>query len=332
VSTTSEFEDMLRGASLRVTRPRLAVLAAVYANAHADTDSILGFVHRQQPEVSRQAVYDVLRALTRSGWSAAYAAEFKTIDLDALAADVDAALTTSRLRPLRSVHDPNGLARRRHVSHPRRSRWRRRPAVDHPLVDAADIASLKSQNLDSGLTVSALISTAWASAASFRGSDKRGGANGGRIRLEPQSGWEVNDPDQLALVLRTLEGFRQSFNAGGEQFSVADLVVLAGCAGVEKAAADAGVPVTVPFTPGRTDASAEQTDVESFAALEPVADGFRNYVRKDAPLPAEFLLIDRTELLNPSAPEMTVLVRVLRVLGANHGQSSLGVLTDPPGG
>jgi catalase-peroxidase len=208
------------------------------------------------------------------------------------------------------------------------------PAVTHELVDAADIASLKDQILASGLPVSQLVSTAWASAASFRGSDKRGGANGARIRLEPQNGWEVNNPDQLAMVLRTLEGIQQAFNAaqtGGKQVSLADLIVLAGGAAVEKAAKDAGFDVEVPFTPGRADASQEQTDVESFTALEPGADGFRNYLGKGNRLPAEYLLIDRANLLTLSAPEMTVLVGGLRVLGANYQQSPLGVFTTTPG-
>jgi len=208
------------------------------------------------------------------------------------------------------------------------------PAVTHELVDSADVASLKSQVLASGLSVSQLVSTAWAAASSYRNSDKRGGANGGRIRLEPQSGWEVNDPDQLAIVLRTLEGIKDSFNtahSGGKQVSLADLVVLAGDAAVEKAAQDAGVAVEIPFWPGRTDASQEQTDVESFAVLEPAADGFRNYLGKGARLPAEYLLIDKANLLNLSAPEMTVLVGGLRVLGANYQQSPLGVFTAAPG-
>ncbi|MFF1337117.1 catalase/peroxidase HPI, partial [Streptomyces sp. NPDC058290] len=207
------------------------------------------------------------------------------------------------------------------------------PAVTHALVDAEDVASLKSKILASDLSVSQLVSTAWASASSFRGSDKRGGANGARIRLQPQSGWEVNEPDQLTTVLRTLEGVRQSFNsaqAGDKQVSLADLIVLAGGAGVEQAAKNAGFDVEVPFTPGRADAVQEQTDVESFAALEPVADGFRNYLGKGNRLPAEYLLIDRANLLTLSAPELTVLVGGLRVLGANHQQSSLGVLTTTP--
>ena len=208
------------------------------------------------------------------------------------------------------------------------------PAVTHELIDAADIASLKGQILASGLSVSQLVSTAWASAASFRGSDKRGGANGARIRLQPQSGWEVNNPDELATALRTLEGIQQGFNtaqAGGKQVSLADLIVLAGGAGVEQAAKNAGFDVEVPFSPGRTDASAEQTDAESFAALEPAADGFRNYLGKGNRLPAEYLLIDRANLLTLSAPEMTVLVGGLRVLGGNYDKSKLGVFTTTPG-
>ncbi|MGI8336043.1 catalase/peroxidase HPI [Actinomadura scrupuli] len=208
------------------------------------------------------------------------------------------------------------------------------PAVTHELVDAEDVASLKDRILASGLSVSELVSTAWASASSFRGSDKRGGANGARIRLEPQNGWEVNDPDRLATVLRTLEGIQEAFNAaqtGGKRVSLADLIVLAGGAAVERAAKDAGFDVEVPFTPGRVDASQEQTDVESFTALEPTADGFRNYLGKGVRLPAEYLLIDRANLLTLSAPEMTVLVGGLRVLGANYQQSPLGVLTTTPG-
>ena len=206
------------------------------------------------------------------------------------------------------------------------------PAVDHELVGAEDVAALKAQILDSGLTVAQLVSTAWASASTFRGSDKRGGANGARIRLEPQRNWEVNDPETLAQVLRTLEGIQESFNsAGSTKISLADLIVLAGAAGVEQAAKAAGHDVQVPFHPGRTDASQEQTDVESFAALEPTADGFRNYRGKGNRLPSEYLLIDRANLLNLSAPELTVLVGGLRVLGANFQQSSLGVLTSTPG-
>ncbi|WP_369394080.1 catalase/peroxidase HPI [Streptomyces sp. CG1] len=199
-------------------------------------------------------------------------------------------------------------------------------------IDAADVASLKEEILGSDLTVSQLVSAAWAAASSFRGSDKRGGANGGRIRLEPQRNWEVNNPDELAHVLRVLEGVQESFNAkGGKQVSLADLVVLAGSAAVEKAAKDGGVEIEVPFTAGRVDASQEQTDVESFAALEPAADGFRNYIGKGNRLPAEFLLVDKANLLRLSAPEMTVLVGGLRVLGANHNGSKHGVLTDRPG-
>ncbi|MEF2529258.1 catalase/peroxidase HPI [Streptomyces sp. CS62] len=208
------------------------------------------------------------------------------------------------------------------------------PERTHELVDASDIAGLKAAVLDSGLTVGDLVSTAWASASSFRGSDKRGGANGARIRLQPQAGWEVNEPDRLARVLRTLTGIQESFNSGrtdGKQVSLADLIVLAGAAGVEKAAREAGFAVEVPFTPGRVDASQEQTDTESFAALEPAADGFRNYLGKGYRLPAEFLLLDRANLLTLSAPELTVLVGGLRVLGANHGESGLGVFTRTPG-
>ena len=206
------------------------------------------------------------------------------------------------------------------------------PALDHDVVDAAAIASLKTQILDSELSPAQLISAAWASASTFRGSDKRGGANGARIRLEPQREWEVNDPDSLAQVLRTLEGIQQAFNAaGGPTVSLADLIVLGGSAAIERAARNAGHDVEVPFTPGRTDASQEQTDVESFAALEPRADGFRNFLGKGNRLPAEYLLIDRANLLNLSAPEMTVLVGGLRVLGANTGGSAVGVLTSAPG-
>ena len=205
------------------------------------------------------------------------------------------------------------------------------PAVNHELVDATDIAALKGQILASGLSVSQLVATAWAAASSFRGSDKRGGANGARIRLEPQNGWEVNNPDELATVLRTLEGIRGSFSAGSKKVSLADLIVLAGGAAVEQAARNAGFDVEVPFTPGRTDASQEQTDVESFVNLEPKADGFRNYLGKGARLPAEYLLLDKANLLTLSAPEMTVLVGGLRVLGANYDGSKLGVLTTTPG-
>ncbi|OKK01152.1 catalase/peroxidase HPI [Amycolatopsis sp. CB00013] len=208
------------------------------------------------------------------------------------------------------------------------------PAVDHELIDDADIASLKEKLLASGLSVSQLVSTAWASASTFRGSDKRGGANGARIRLEPQRDWEVNDPQTLSQVLRTLEGVQEAFNGaqtGGKKVSLADLIVLGGVAAVEQAAKDAGHEVTVPFTPGRTDATAEQTDVESFAPLEPTVDGFRNYRGKGHRLPTEYLLIDRANLLDLSAPEMTVLVGGLRVLGANAQQSQHGVFTEKPG-
>jgi catalase-peroxidase len=208
------------------------------------------------------------------------------------------------------------------------------PAVDHELVDAADVASLKEQVLASGLSVSQLVSAAWAAASSFRGSDKRGGANGARLRLEPQSGWEVNNPDGLAAVLRTLGGIRDAFNAGqagGKRVSLADLIVLAGGAAVERAAGNAGFAVEVPFAPGRTDASQEQTDAESFAVLEPRADGFRNYLGKGNRLPAEYLLIDKANLLTLSAPQMTVLIGGLRVLGANYDGSKAGVFTATPG-
>ncbi|MFD9318618.1 catalase/peroxidase HPI [Streptomyces sp. NPDC060053] len=205
------------------------------------------------------------------------------------------------------------------------------PAAEGEAIGAEDIAALKAKLLDSGLTVSQLVSTAWASASTHRGSDKRGGANGARIRLEPQRGWEVNNPDELAQVLRVLEGIQQEFNSGAKKVSLADLIVLGGAAAVEKAAKDAGHAVEVPFTPGRVDATQEQTDVESFAALEPTADGFRNYLGKGNRLPAEFLLLDKANLLTLSAPELTVLVGGLRVLGANHGQSSHGVFTDTPG-
>ncbi|HJY73394.1 MAG TPA: catalase/peroxidase HPI, partial [Streptosporangiaceae bacterium] len=207
------------------------------------------------------------------------------------------------------------------------------PPVTHELIDAADVAALKAQVLASGLPVSQLVSAAWASASAFRGSDKRGGANGARIRLEPQSGWEVNNPDQLATVLRTLEGIQRSFNAANtsKQVSLADLIVLAGAAAVEQAARNAGFGVEVPVTLGRTDASQEQTDVESFVNLEPKADGFRNYLGKGTRLPAEYLLLDKANLLTLSAPEMTVLVGGLRVLGANYDGSKLGVLTATPG-
>jgi catalase-peroxidase len=207
------------------------------------------------------------------------------------------------------------------------------PAVDHELVADEDIAALKDKVLGSGLSVSQLVSTAWASAASFRGTDKRGGANGARVRLEPQRSWEANEPAELATVLQTLEEIQRDFNAaqsGGTKVSLADLIVLAGCAGVEQAARSAGYDVTVPFVPGRTDASQEQTDVESFAVLEPKADGFRNYLRTGEKLPPETLLLERANLLGLTAPEMTVLVGGMRALGANVGRTRHGVLTDRP--
>ncbi|MEU3033012.1 catalase/peroxidase HPI [Streptomyces jietaisiensis] len=208
------------------------------------------------------------------------------------------------------------------------------PERTHELIDAADIAALKERVLGSELSVAELVSTAWASASTFRGSDKRGGADGARIRLEPQRGWEVNDPDRLASVLRVLEGIQESFNSaqtGGKRVSLADLIVLGGTAAVERAAKEGGFEIELPFAPGRVDASQEQTDTESFAALEPTADGFRNYYGKGNRLPAEYLLIDRANLLTLSAPEMTVLVGGLRVLGAGHQQSQLGALTTTPG-
>lgn len=204
------------------------------------------------------------------------------------------------------------------------------PAVKHKLIDDKDIAALKTKILASGLTVSQLVSTGWASAATFRGSDKRGGANGARIRLAPQKDWEVNNPAQLAKVLKTLEGIQKDFNTGGKQVSLADLIVLAGCAGVEKAAKNAGHTVTVPFTPGRGDASQEQTDVESFEVLEPIADGFRNYMKKQYSISAEELLIDKAQLLTLTAPELTVLVGGMRVLNTNFDQSKHGVFTKRP--
>jgi catalase-peroxidase len=204
------------------------------------------------------------------------------------------------------------------------------PAVNHELIDAQDIADLKSRILASGLSISELVYTAWASASTFRGSDKRGGANGGRIRLAPQKDWVVNEPAQLNTVLQTLEGIRKEFNgaqSGGKMVSLADLIVLGGCAGVEQAAKNAGYDVTVPFSPGRTDALQEQTDVESFAVLEPVADGFRNYLKTKYAVSAEELLVDRAQLLTLTAPEMTVLVGGMRVLNANFGRSQHGVFT-----
>ncbi|MFE0729611.1 catalase/peroxidase HPI [Streptomyces antibioticus] len=205
------------------------------------------------------------------------------------------------------------------------------PQAEGEPIDAADVTALKAKLLASGLTVAQLVSTAWASASTFRGSDKRGGANGARIRLEPQRGWEANDPDQLRHVLSVLEGVQAEFNTGAKKVSLADLIVLGGAAAVEKAAQDAGVDVEVPFTPGRVDATEEHTDAESFAALEPAWDGFRNYLGKGTRLPAEYLLLDKANLLTLSAPETTVLVGGLRVLGANTGQSSHGVFTDTPG-
>ncbi|GMG83924.1 catalase/peroxidase HPI [Paralimibaculum aggregatum] len=208
------------------------------------------------------------------------------------------------------------------------------PAVDHALIDAGDIAALKEKILGSGLSNAELISTAWASAATFRGSDKRGGANGARIRLAPQKDWEVNQPAQLANVLEALGGIQAAFNgaqSGGKKVSLADLIVLGGCAAVEQAAKAAGHAVEVPFAPGRTDAIEEQTDVESFEVLEPAADGFRNYLKTEYTVSAEELLVDRAQLLTLSAPEMTVLVGGLRMLGANHGGAQHGVFTDRPG-
>jgi catalase-peroxidase len=208
------------------------------------------------------------------------------------------------------------------------------PAVDHELIDAKDIASLKGKILASGLSVPELVSTAWASAFTFRGSDKRGGANGARIRLAPQKDWELNQPEQLAKVLKTLEGFQSAFNSarsGGKKVSLADLIVLAGCAGVEQAAKDAGYDVKVPFTPGRMDASQEQTDIVSFAVLEPKADGFRNYIKAKYAVSAEELLVDKAQLLTLTAPEMTVLIGGMRVLNANFRGSQHGVFTKRPG-
>jgi catalase-peroxidase len=204
------------------------------------------------------------------------------------------------------------------------------PAVDHELIDAQDIAALKSKILASSLSVSELVSTAWASASTFRGSDKRGGANGARIRLAPQKDWEVNQPAQLETVLQTLEAIQKEFNSaqsGVKKVSLADVIVLGGCAGVEQAAKNAGHNVTVPFTPGRADASQEQTDVESFAPLEPVADGFRNYLKTEYTVSAEEMLVDRAQLLTLTAPEMTVLIGGMRVLNTNFGQSQHGVFT-----
>jgi len=205
------------------------------------------------------------------------------------------------------------------------------PAVDHALVSDADVASLKAKVLASGLTIAELVSTAWASASTFRGSDKRGGANGARIRLAPQKDWKVNQPAQLSKVLAKLESVRSEFNTGGKKISLADLIVLAGSAAVEQAAKDGGVSVTVPFAPGRADASQEQTDVETFASLEPIADGFRNFLKGNYSVPATALLIDKAQLLTLTAPEMTVLIGGLRVLGANVDGATHGVFTDRPG-
>jgi catalase-peroxidase len=204
------------------------------------------------------------------------------------------------------------------------------PAVDHELIDAQDIADLKGKILASGLSISELVYTAWAAASTFRGSDKRGGVNGARIRLAPQKDWVVNQPTQLKTVLQTLEGIQKEFNSaqsGGKRVSLADLIVLGGCAGVEQAAKNSGYNITVPFTPGRTNASQEQTDVESFAVLEPAADGFRNYLKTKYAVSSEELLVDRAQLLTLTAPEMTVLVGGMRVLNANFGQVQHGVFT-----
>jgi catalase-peroxidase len=208
------------------------------------------------------------------------------------------------------------------------------PAVDHPLIDAGDVATLKAQVLATGLSVSELVGVAWASASTFRGGDKRGGANGARIRLAPQKDWSANQPEQLERVLKTLEGVQFAFNqaqVGGKKVSLADLIVLAGAAGVEQAAKAAGHEVVVPFTPGRTDASQAQTDVESFSYLEPVADGFRNYQKARYAVPAESLLIDQAQRLTLTAPEMTALIGGLRAININVGGSTHGVLTDRPG-
>ena len=208
------------------------------------------------------------------------------------------------------------------------------PEVDHELVDDADVADLKDRILASGLSVAELVATAWASASTFRGSDKRGGANGARIRLAPQKDWEVNEPAQLQKVLETLEGIQSAFNgaqSGNKRVSLADLIVLGGAAAIEQASGAAGVTVTVPFAPGRTDASAEQTDVEAFEYLEPIADGFRNYAKDKYSVSAEELLVDRAQLLTLTAPEMTVLIGGMRALDANVNRSKHGVLTDRPG-
>jgi catalase-peroxidase len=208
------------------------------------------------------------------------------------------------------------------------------PAIDHKLIDANDIADLKGKILASGLSIPELVSTAWASASTFRGSDKRGGANGARIRLAPQKDWKMNQPNQLSKVLQTLDKIQKEFNgkqSGGKKVSLADLIVLGGCAGVEKAINRSGRNMTVPFAPGRTDASQEQTDVASFAVLESVADGFRNYQKKKYALGAEHLLVDKAQLLTLTAPEMTVLIGGLRVLDANVEASKQGVFTNRPG-
>lgn len=208
------------------------------------------------------------------------------------------------------------------------------PTLDHDLVDEGDVASLKGKILDSGLSVAELASTAWASASTFRGSDKRGGANGARIRLAPQKDWEVNNPPQLAKILQTLEGIQKAFNdsqSGNKKISLADLIVLGGCVGVELAAQNAGHEITVPFTPGRTDATAEQTDIESFTILEPVADGFRNYVSDSYPVSTEELLVDRAQLMTLTAPEMTALIGGMRAMNTNHDGSAHGVFTNRPG-
>jgi catalase-peroxidase len=207
------------------------------------------------------------------------------------------------------------------------------PAVDHPLIGETEIAELKRTILASGLSISRLVSTAWASASSFRGTDKRGGANGARVRLAPQKDWQVNEPPKLAEALGTLAQIQQAFNesqAGGKKVSLADLIVLGGCAAVEQAAHNAGHDVTVPFTPGRTDASQEQTDVESFSVLEPALDGFRNYVRPGETMPLEHGLLDRAYMLTLTAPELTVLIGGLRALNANVGEAQEGVFTDRP--
>jgi catalase-peroxidase len=204
------------------------------------------------------------------------------------------------------------------------------PAVDHPLIGEQDVAALKAKILASGLSIAELVTTAWASAATFRGGDKRGGANGARIRLAPQKDWEVNQPAELAKVLQKLEAIQKDFSSGGKKVSLADLIVLGGCAAVEAAAKKAGHDVKVPFSPGRTDASQEQTDVHSFAVIEPIADAFRNYLRKGQQVPAEELLLDRAQLLTLTAPEMTALVGGLRALNANFGHSKNGVFTNRP--